>query len=521
QQAEAGLGGVDLVVPETGIVARADRGEVGVGELPGPGRARGRQHLVAEALDQQALREALRFGLAAEHRLHHRPQPGPDRAHHQRRQAQVAHGQCAGLADRVPRWRRVAVAEHPEVVADAGHLRHQRRVARAQAFEGAVRDHRVERGVGVHAPAAGEDRGQALAEAVVAAGAHAQQVEAARGEAFGIVGARGRREHARRGQPGLAEADRHAVDAREAVPGQIAVQRGGEPRIAPVGDERPPLQPRLPFAARARTRGAAGGVELAPVVVDAAQRHGHALPRRVCAVPPPATSPVAGIGRAPRLHYSGGRGDRPTHMEDAVRLKDVMPRPRSRRRKDSRLPDIRAVRDAELRTILGPALRRDPQSAEARGLALSGGGSRSATFGLGVLQALARNGLLECFHYLSTVSGGGYVGAFLQALVRRHGFRRAFATLGASDDAGPARAQDAPADTRPLRHLREYSNYLAPRKSPFSGDTLGMVGTYVRNVLLVQVQLCALILALCLLPLLVYAGADVLTRRWPVVPLVA
>src|SRR5690606_911262 len=56
QQAEAGLGGVDLVVPETGIVARADRGEVGVGELPGPGRARGRQHLVAEALDQQALR---------------------------------------------------------------------------------------------------------------------------------------------------------------------------------------------------------------------------------------------------------------------------------------------------------------------------------------------------------------------------------------------------------------------------------------------------------------------------------
>lgn len=204
-----------------------------------------------------------------------------------------------------------------------------------------------------------------------------------------------------------------------------------------------------------------------------------------------------------------------------MRLKDVMPRPRSRRRKDSRLPDIRAVRDAELRTILGPALRRDPQSVEAWGLALSGGGIRSATFGLGVLQALARNGLLECFHYLSTVSGGGYVGAFLQALVRRHGFRRAFATLGAPDDAGPARAQDAPADTRPLRHLREYSNYLAPRKSPFSGDTLGMVGTYVRNVLLVQVQLCALILALCLLPLLVYAGADVLTRRWPVVPLVA
>src|SRR5262245_2311930 len=42
------------------------------------------------------------------------------------------------------------------------------------------------------------------------------------------------------------------------------------------------------------------------------------------------------------------------------------------------------------------------------GLALSGGGIRSATFSLGVLQALARHGILKDIHYLSTVSGGGY-----------------------------------------------------------------------------------------------------------------
>ncbi len=45
------------------------------------------------------------------------------------------------------------------------------------------------------------------------------------------------------------------------------------------------------------------------------------------------------------------------------------------------------------------------------GIALSGGGIRSATFGLGVLQALARHDLLRRFDYLSTVSGGGYLGS--------------------------------------------------------------------------------------------------------------
>lgn len=66
------------------------------------------------------------------------------------------------------------------------------------------------------------------------------------------------------------------------------------------------------------------------------------------------------------------------------------------------------------------------------GLALSGGGIRSATFCLGVLQAMARakppatraaysgdateGHLLPHFDYLSTVSGGGYIGAFFCSL---------------------------------------------------------------------------------------------------------
>ena len=47
------------------------------------------------------------------------------------------------------------------------------------------------------------------------------------------------------------------------------------------------------------------------------------------------------------------------------------------------------------------------------GLALSGGGIRSATFALGVLQAMAGRDLLKHVDYLSTVSGGGYIGSSL------------------------------------------------------------------------------------------------------------
>src|ERR1700750_3160958 len=51
-------------------------------------------------------------------------------------------------------------------------------------------------------------------------------------------------------------------------------------------------------------------------------------------------------------------------------------------------------------------------------LCISGGGIRSATFGLGILQGLARCGLLDRFHYLSTVSGGGYIGSWLSAWIK-------------------------------------------------------------------------------------------------------
>jgi hypothetical protein len=53
----------------------------------------------------------------------------------------------------------------------------------------------------------------------------------------------------------------------------------------------------------------------------------------------------------------------------------------------------------------------------ASGIALSGGGIRSATFAMGVLVSLGKRNLLRQFDYLSTVSGGGYTGSFLTQLI--------------------------------------------------------------------------------------------------------
>ena len=81
-------------------------------------------------------------------------------------------------------------------------------------------------------------------------------------------------------------------------------------------------------------------------------------------------------------------------------------------------PVVLARPDARL-TACGradPAVRtRTPMSS---GLALSGGGVRSAAFCLGALQALNEADVLKKVDYLSTVSGGGYIGMFV---VRRFG----------------------------------------------------------------------------------------------------
>lgn len=53
------------------------------------------------------------------------------------------------------------------------------------------------------------------------------------------------------------------------------------------------------------------------------------------------------------------------------------------------------------------------------GLAISGGGIRSGSTAVGLLQSMYSHGLLRYVDYLSTVSGGAYAGAFLAAEIER------------------------------------------------------------------------------------------------------
>ena len=62
-------------------------------------------------------------------------------------------------------------------------------------------------------------------------------------------------------------------------------------------------------------------------------------------------------------------------------------------------------------------LSSDDVSSSLVGMCLSGGGTRSASFSLGFAQGLQRIGLWKYIDYLSTVSGGGYIGAYLTSSI--------------------------------------------------------------------------------------------------------
>lgn len=140
------------------------------------------------------------------------------------------------------------------------------------------------------------------------------------------------------------------------------------------------------------------------------------------------------------------------------------------------------------------------------GLAFSGGGIRSATFNLGVLQAFAQMKLLGEFDYLSTVSGGGYVGSWLMAWIKRRGLKDVQAAL--SPDWGKQPGQSEPEE---IRFLRRFSNYLTPKLGWLGADMWTVIATYLRNLVLNLIVLIAAMTFLLLFPRLLAMGA---TELW-------
>jgi hypothetical protein len=152
--------------------------------------------------------------------------------------------------------------------------------------------------------------------------------------------------------------------------------------------------------------------------------------------------------------------------------------PSSRVRPD--YPDaLNAAEQAELRE------RRqqnaiDPQT-PAVGVALSGGGIRSATFCLGLFQALARQRLIRRIDYLSTVSGGGYFGSFLGAAFTREG-----------NSADTVERELADNHSWSVNWLRENGRFLSPNGA---GDNWLSAAVALRN----WVALHVVLLTFCLL----------------------
>lgn len=84
------------------------------------------------------------------------------------------------------------------------------------------------------------------------------------------------------------------------------------------------------------------------------------------------------------------------------------------------------------------------------GIALSGGGVRSATINLGVLEIFNQCGILKLADYLSTVSGGGYIGGYVHTGLRQYqATHAAYDRLFLPDD---------------IKYLRENASYLTPGK---------------------------------------------------------
>ncbi|HEY4671554.1 MAG TPA: hypothetical protein VIG78_05780, partial [Gemmatimonadaceae bacterium] len=130
----------------------------------------------------------------------------------------------------------------------------------------------------------------------------------------------------------------------------------------------------------------------------------------------------------------------------------------------------------------------DPGPGGWLGVGLSGGGIRSATFGLGVFQRWASSaGLLRRIDYLSTVSGGGYLGSFLGRLWGRNYLKEP------GDFEKVLQGEKSP---QVLRFLRENGRYMAPNGA---GDKLLVGAMVLRNWFSVQVVLSVFLLAFFLL----------------------
>lgn len=139
---------------------------------------------------------------------------------------------------------------------------------------------------------------------------------------------------------------------------------------------------------------------------------------------------------------------------------------------------------------------RTGQASNLTGMALSGGGVRSASYCLGVLQALESLSPagsprpLDAVDYLSTVSGGGYIGTSVVAGMMQD--NRTFPFESRLDEA----------ETPETQHLRDFSNFLAPAGAPDYMVSIALVmrGLLVNAVIVLPALLLFAVLTIAINP---------------------
>lgn len=141
-----------------------------------------------------------------------------------------------------------------------------------------------------------------------------------------------------------------------------------------------------------------------------------------------------------------------------------------------------------------------PLGAPRIGLALSGGGIRSATFCLGLIRALARNGVLHRFDYLSTVSGGGYIGSMLGRL---------FHANVKPEEVEDGLARDG---SLVLWWLRNNGRFLAPAGA---ADLLQALASQLRGFLATQVEVMVLMVLFAGVITLPHLGWSLFSAPYP------
>ena len=175
--------------------------------------------------------------------------------------------------------------------------------------------------------------------------------------------------------------------------------------------------------------------------------------------------------------------------------------------------ELQRLRDRRLAPVFAHI-----RALDSAALCLSGGGIRSSSFALGIMQGLAKHNLLGKFDFLSTVSGGGLSGGWLSAWMEREGavaVHKALRSSASGERADPQASSGSGSgdvgasptlepEAQPLRALRQFSNWLAPG-SMASADGWTVMAILGRNLLLNWLVLLPLLAAVVMTPRLLQA----------------